>query len=349
MHDWTNFYPRPPRGGRPNSVCIPPKSRQFLSTSPARGTTPDRYHRFQNQLYFYPRPPRGGRLDADSRQHAHCDISIHVPHEGDDSPSTVMVAVPLVFLSTSPARGTTEDCEAVGIVTIISIHVPREGDDGSTPASIRLTAYFYPRPPRGGRLCGGDIDVPTTRISIHVPREGDDRARVHCGHAEKIFLSTSPARGTTLLCRDCHARRHDFYPRPPRGGRHPKTAGQPGLDLISIHVPREGDDSKCDGKYIAFSCNICHNKIQRTKTRCIFVQNATVSAAYLHKYPKNDNRPPVRTVRCFSAHCRLAPAPCRPQRAFLHRCLYTNKISSCAHCGARPTCSTLVLYWLPSR
>lgn len=117
----------------------------------------------------------------------------------------------------------------------------------------------------------------------------------------------------------------------------------------SIHVPREGDDSKCDGKYIVFSRNICHNKIQRTKTRCIFVQNATVSAAYPHKYPKNDNRLPVRTVRCFSAHCRFAPEPCRPRRAFLYRCLYTSKISSCAHCGARPTCSTLVLYWLPSR
>ena len=185
----------------------------------------------------------------------------------------------------------------------ISIHVPREGDDLS-------------------RLCGFFI----CRISIHVPREGDDGDFVNDRVFRRIFLSTSPARGTTDVR---------------------KNIGD--WEDISIHVPREGDDSKCDGKYIAFSCNICHNKIQRTKTRCIFVQNATVSAAYLHKYPKNDNRPPVRTVRCFSAHCRLAPAPCRPQRAFLHRCLYTSKISSCAHCGARPTCSTLVLYWLPSR
>ena len=209
--------------------------------------------------------------------------------------------------------------------TEISIHVPREGDDSTGGQAGKCCAYFYPRPPRGGRPTGPGGTRAGSYFYPRPPRGGRQitaNAGVNCF----LFLSTSPARGTT-------------------GHRH--YAQQ--RHAISIHVPREGDDSKCDGKYIAFSCNICHNKIQRTKTRCIFVQNATVSAAYPHKYPKNDNWFPVRTVRCFSAHCRLAPAPCRPQRAFLHRCLYTSKISSCAHCGARPTCSTLVLYWLPSR
>ena len=39
---WKNFYPRPPRGGRP-------------ATAKSSATMPD----------FYPRPPRGGRLNHD--------------------------------------------------------------------------------------------------------------------------------------------------------------------------------------------------------------------------------------------------------------------------------------------
>ena len=202
---------------------------------------------------------------------------------------------------------------------------PARGTTWSFWRSFRPAIYFYPRPPRGGRQ--------------------DERVYLIKLYA---FLSTSPARGTTVQSFMIHPTSKISIHVPARG-----TTATSSYFLehrqISIHVPREGDDSKCDGKYIVFSRNICHNKIQRTKTRCIFVQNATVSAAYPHKYPKNDNRLPVRTVRCFSAHCRFAPEPCRPRRAFLYRCLYTSKISSCAHCGARPTCSTLVLYWLPSR
>ena len=84
---------------------------------------------------------------------------------------------------------------------------------------LSIASYFYPRPPRGGRPLDswhygdnytisihalreeGDIDVHVTvihdRISIHALREEGDlpEARVLCGL-------------------------HDFYPRPPRGGRH---------------------------------------------------------------------------------------------------------------------------------
>ena len=69
--DWTDpkaerhlsdFYPRPPRGGRRR--CIQPSagSAVFLSTPSARRATkrhPDCFLPWRN---FYPRPPRGGRL-----------------------------------------------------------------------------------------------------------------------------------------------------------------------------------------------------------------------------------------------------------------------------------------------
>ena len=56
-------------------------------------------------------------------------------------------------------------------------------------------------------------------ISIHVPREGDDFGRTHSFPHRLLFLSTSPARGTTLADHETRLR-----------------------VLISIHVPREGDD-----------------------------------------------------------------------------------------------------------
>ena len=78
---------------------------------------------------------------------------------------------------------------------------------------------FYPRPPCGGRPAHFTDQLHTVGISIHVPLAGDDnlaRCRIHSRHISihvplagddlfcelhrgvtKIFLSTSPLRGTT--------------------------------------------------------------------------------------------------------------------------------------------------------
>ena len=59
-------------------------------------------------------------------------------------------------------------------------------------------------------------------ISIHALREeGDD------------FFS--------FLCYSCT----DFYPRPPRGGRHRRIRHLPQVDAISIHTLREEGDLRC--------------------------------------------------------------------------------------------------------
>ena len=57
----SNFYPRPPRGGRPTCWIIWPVSRSFLSTPSARRATHYCLPYFSSKRYFYPRPPRGGR------------------------------------------------------------------------------------------------------------------------------------------------------------------------------------------------------------------------------------------------------------------------------------------------
>ena len=82
--------------------------------------------------HFYPRPPRGGRPFKVSERCCY-----------------------YLFLSTSPARGTTFASAPLHQVFYVSIHVPREGDDQECVDLLRLIL-----------------------ISIHVPREGDDAVRL---------------------------------------------------------------------------------------------------------------------------------------------------------------------------
>ena len=56
-----NFYPRPPRGGRPSAARSLTSSRKFLSTPSARRATRDAASLLITRKDFYPRPPRGGR------------------------------------------------------------------------------------------------------------------------------------------------------------------------------------------------------------------------------------------------------------------------------------------------
>ena len=57
-----DFYPRPPRGGRPSPNRGPSEANdQFLSTPSARRATWCVSPGNTSSRYFYPRPPRGGR------------------------------------------------------------------------------------------------------------------------------------------------------------------------------------------------------------------------------------------------------------------------------------------------
>ena len=226
--DWSNisssssssdFYPRPPCGGRPWRTKLPRwHQRQFLSTSPLRGTT-DVCGVFQHGLlHFYPRPPCGGRPPFRCWPRSRRCISIHVPLAGDDGASSNLLRWQLNFYPRPPCGGRQASC-------------PR----------ARNALHFYPRPPCGGRrrsvrisfnlrhisihvpLAGDDgsiLDVYGGEyISIHVPLAGDDCNTIIFVRLRDIFLSTSPLRGTT---------------------RQPRKSFQPGA--ISIHVPLAGDD-----------------------------------------------------------------------------------------------------------
>ena len=170
-----NFYPRPPRGGRPDNYSTVPtlsqisihalreegdinglseiRRRYEISIHALReeGDRHSPFHKLVTQ-YFYPRPPRGGRPLQTAETYWQRDISIHALREEGDTRPVLLPAPVSIFLSTPSARRATH----------------RSGGSGK-PGS-----YFYPRPPRGGRpLCTPQPGFPSL-ISIHALREEGD-------------------------------------------------------------------------------------------------------------------------------------------------------------------------------
>ena len=231
-----DFYPRPPRGGRPANQGKQPRTdhisihalreegdvdwdifgrllAKFLSTPSARRATTRRPTAPGRPCDFYPRPPRGGRLAY-----------------------KWLFVTFTVFLSTPSARR-------------------------ATPQSLRereQRANFYPRPPRGGRrfclrlnsLERLFLSTPSARratsfaeferlpsgISIHALREeGDPLGDFHSVFTIQ-FLSTPSARRATSVIRWRAVKPPDFYPRPPRGGRRPPAHWAGGL-LLFLSTP----------------------------------------------------------------------------------------------------------------
>ena len=99
---------------------------------------------------------------------------------------------------------------------------------------------FYPRPPRGGRRCPGLRLRPGRQISIHALREEGDSTSGILPVTQVAFLSTPSARratASTCATTMCHK---NFYPRPPRGGRHPDRLFRAFLFDFYPRPPRGG-------------------------------------------------------------------------------------------------------------
>ena len=173
----SDFYPRPPRGGRLIAGGANFPVAKFLSTPSARRAT--RYLRnfFLRSIDFYPRPPRGGRPAGVGAAPNGGEISIHALREEGDGRH-----------------------DHQGDRMEISIHALREEGDGARFSISTSSVNFYPRPPRGGRRAEGSHHQPRAGISIHALREEGD--------------GVSHVRGADQI---------NFYPRPPRGGRRTKN------------------------------------------------------------------------------------------------------------------------------
>ena len=102
-----NFYPRPPRGGRPASKRKFRDITKFLSPPSARRATGWEPQDLENLYNFYPRPPRGGRLLDYMGVPTKTAISIHALREEGDKTQSQLSAGFGKFLSTPSARRAT--------------------------------------------------------------------------------------------------------------------------------------------------------------------------------------------------------------------------------------------------
>ena len=174
----TNFYPRPPRGGRPCASRPRPRRdcisihalreegdepnrkgvstmKIFLSTPSARRATTAPCRPYTVPCHFYPRPPRGGRLRHCHRSGQGGGISIHALREEGDYTCASLVPTSRPFLSTPSARRATKSAGCPhGPVPFLS-----------TPSARRAT--------------GWDVNESIAGlISIHALREEGDPAFV---------------------------------------------------------------------------------------------------------------------------------------------------------------------------
>ena len=234
-----NFYPRPPRGGRPLKLWSDEAAELFLSTPSARRATRWGTCLPHPERDFYPRPPRGGRHAGVHRQRSEVQflstpsarratpllvaaqhdgvISIHaLREEGDhDAPLLLQYGVG-ISIHALREEGDVFTSELHGLCGDISIHALREEGDKSQDHGCQHFGDFYPRPPRGGRLS----------LSMN---ETSGRS----------FLSTPSARRATTSATATSAKQRNFYPRPPRGGRRPTPRALPGkVEFLSTPSAR---------------------------------------------------------------------------------------------------------------
>ena len=147
-----NFYPRPPRGGRPGGSAGDHHPLRNFYPRPPRGGPLYCCDRLTRASYFYPRPPRGGRLCKPVAMPPEQIISIHALREEGDTSTRADCRRPTRFLSTPSARRATQESEQ----------------------NTSTTTYFYPRPPRGGRPIKEERALELLEISIHALREEGD-------------------------------------------------------------------------------------------------------------------------------------------------------------------------------
>ena len=98
----TDFYPRPPRGGRQACTFTRTTTSLFLSTPSARRATTSTTTACRTITDFYPRPPRGGRPWLRQPERHEQAISIHALREEGDQAG--LVSLPDIWISIHALR-----------------------------------------------------------------------------------------------------------------------------------------------------------------------------------------------------------------------------------------------------
>ena len=167
-----DFYPRPPRGGRPGQR-----------------------HCADHLQNFYPRPPRGGRPCSCRRRVPPAGISIHALREEGDALQPSLAGASFYFYPRPPRGGRRSfSRRTLGFFVFLSTPSARRATLRRT-RSCTLPKNFYPRPPRGGRHDGLSRAVMFQLISIHALREEGDLGRGSSKQSMANFYPRPPRGG----------------------------------------------------------------------------------------------------------------------------------------------------------
>ena len=262
---YQNFYPRPPRGGRPRRICNTAGARSFLSTPSARRATatppiPE------NSFEFLSTPSARRATSNGLHSKIHHKISIHALREEGDHRHKQAAEDLHHFYPRPPRGGRLHAVFCPRLLVAISIHALREEGDAAIPEyywrkliSIHALReegdglhhhlhgarrHFYPRPPRGGRL---EAYIKPLGLRLFLSTPSARRATAVCDlRVVHLTISIHALREEGDRCLRSQSRPpHYFYPRPPRGGRQRLFDGLSQPFYISIHALREEGDANC--------------------------------------------------------------------------------------------------------
>ena len=168
------FYPRPPRGGRPEKWHNVIPAAIFLSTPSARRATAASMIDYLCILISIHALREEGDWAAQLAFISQLIISIHALREEGDGRRREGWTQDQNFYPRPPRGGRRNQRVRRADRIPISIHALREEGDSAPCSSGRPRANFYPRPPRGGRPCSARRSLSRVTISIHALREEGD-------------------------------------------------------------------------------------------------------------------------------------------------------------------------------
>ena len=169
----SDFYPRPPGGGRLRPQLLALFLNLFLST------------------------PSGWRATGPTSNIITYDgISIHALRvEGDLSLFPTLHGLAAISIHALRVEGDTGLSKALAGINKISIHALRVEGDSAACLIASSTWYFYPRPPGGGRRGKAGTRPLSLAISIHALRVEGDKQTIFNAWAKRYFYPRPPGGG----------------------------------------------------------------------------------------------------------------------------------------------------------
>ena len=194
------FYPRPPRGGRPQCISGQPETRRFLSTPSARRATTDAGGSTETGLFLSTPSARRATSGTAVLLHEAPDISIHALREEGDTLQSKSTERLFDFYPRPPRGGRRQRASKSRQRASISIHALREEGDLEKLLFCLADRLFLSTPSARRATQSGRPDRDRCVISIHALREeGDHRCRRRYSDRYRISIHALREEGDCIF------------------------------------------------------------------------------------------------------------------------------------------------------